>query len=168
MSLTALAKQKMLRMETYAKFPYLIEITRLADDGTETVYRYANCMEDVEYTENEEVKTFHAGYFEIEPPEKKKEGFSDARLTISAIDTEHNWIGLIRSTSKRAKLRFVAVIEHQNNGAKIIEPIEDYEFMLTSASWTETTIQWTMKFDDLMDIQIPCDEVTIHNTPALG
>lgn len=164
MSLTALAKQRMLRMETYAKFPYLIEITRYAKDGTEEIYRYANSFSDMEFEGN----VFSSGYFEIEQPEKRKDGFSDARLTISAIDTERNWIGLIRSTSKRAKLRFVATIEYDDEDETFVEPINDYEFMLTVASWNDTAIQWTLKFDDLMDVQIPCDEITVHNTPSLG
>ena len=164
MSLSALAKQRILRLETYAKFPYLIEITRVNQNDEEEVYRYANSDTPITFEGN----VYQSGYFSIEPPEEKAEGITDARLTMSAIDTEHNWIGKIRETQKRAKIRFVAVIEYDQNNQQNIEVLEDNDFVLTVASWNRNTIQWTMKFDELCDIQIPLVEVTSQVCPALG
>ena len=164
MSLSALSKQKLLRLETYAKFPYLIEITRINSNDQEEVYRYANSDTPITFEGN----VYQSGYFSIEPPEERADGISDARLTISAIDTDNNWIGKIRDTQKRAKLRFIAVIQYDSNNQQQIEVMEDNDFVLTVASWNRQTIQWTMKFDELSDIQIPLTEVTSQVCPALG
>ena len=157
------AKQRILRQNTQAMFPYLIEITHIKDDGTSDIYRYANCDNDITYKGN----VYHAGYFEIEPPEKRQDNISDARLTLSAIDLE--WIKKIRNTNKhRSKIKFIAVILYENNEVTEIEPIEEEEFMLTNASWSMTTIEWTMKFDELMSLNIPCEEITDRVCPALA
>lgn len=156
-------KNEMMKMETFAKFPYLIEITHYLNDGTENIYRYANSDENIEFEGN----VFNAGYFKITPPERSSNYISDAKLTISAVD--QTWIQKIRETQKRAKVRFVAVIQYDDeNGVEAVEPIEDIEFELTKANWNETEIQWVMEFDNLMDINVPIDEMTSLNCPQLG
>lgn len=149
------AKQQMLRMRVHAKFPYLIEIKHYTDASDPTVYdvyRYANSDNDIEF----DGETYSASVFSVQPAEKKTDGFSDAKLTISAVD--QTWITRIRNTpvrAKRAEIRFVAVIQYENNGTETVEAIEEEDFILTLADWNDTEIQWTMKFDELMDIQIP-------------
>ena len=152
------------RQEIQAKFPYLIEVTYNKNDGTSEVLRYANTDEDVVYNDNGTEKTFTAGFFRLSLPEKTTSGFTDASITISAIDQE--WVNKIRSSNKRSTIRFIATIEHYENGTTI-EPIEDMEFTLTNATVSETTIQWTMKFDDKFDIQVPYDECNDRVCPAL-
>lgn len=164
MELSNKAKQKIMRMQTYAKFPYLIEITRTTSKNQTEVFRYSNSFDDKEFEGN----TYKAGWFMIEPPEERQDGISDAKLTISAIDTEHNWIGKIRDTQKRATVRFVAVIEHYEDGDTVIEPIEDNTYLLTVVDWNEKTIQWTMIFDELKDIQVPLYECNSFTVPALA
>lgn len=165
MSLSAKAKNEIMKMETYAKFPYLIEVTRYYTedelDKTE-VLRYANCDEDITFEGN----IFKASYFEITPPEKTTQEISDAKLTYSAIDQE--WITKIRQTEKRAKIRFLAVIQYNDQNVESIEPIDDIIFDLTQAQWNETTIQWNMEFDNLLDVNLPCEELTSLNCPQLG
>lgn len=165
MSLSAKAKNEIMKMETYAKFPYLIEITRFYTENevekTE-ILRYANCDEDVTF----ENKIFSDGYFEISPPEKNTKEISDAKLTISAID--QSWITKIRQTERRAKIRFIASIQYQENSIESIEPIDDILFELMQAQWNESTIQWTMEFDNLLDVNIPCEELSSLNCPQLG
>jgi len=102
--MTNYAKQQMLRRETQARFPYLIEIHHFTESGAENIYRYANTDEDVTYNN----ATYTASCFSITPSEKTSSGFSDAKLTISAIDQE--WIVKIRETQKRAKIIFTASI----------------------------------------------------------
>ena len=166
--MTPKAQALMEKMRVQAKFPYLIEVTYIDNQGEEEILRYANSDEDKEFTEiidGEEVtNTFSAGYFSITPPERNTTGFSDAKITISAID--QTWINRIRSTSKRAKIRFIAVIDYDDNG-EVIEPIEDMEFTLTNASSTETAIQFTMKFDELLEVKVPSDECNELVCPAL-
>lgn len=164
MPLSSFAKNKIMRMETYAKFPYLIEITRYYKiDGVEKseILRYANCDTDVVYNN----KTYTAGYFEIIPPEKNQDSISDAKITISAIDK--SWIAKIRETEKRAIIRFIAVMMYYENSIESIEPIEDISFELTTAQWDENAIQWTMEFDNLLDLNIPCDEINSFNCPQV-
>lgn len=161
--MTNLAKQKILRMETYAKFPYLIEITRYLNDGTEEIYRYANSDEDIVFEEN----TYKAGWFQVNPPEKKQDGITDATLTISAIDPEENWIGKIRGTKNRARIRFVATIQYVENSIDYIESLDDTDFILTVANFTDIAISWTMKFDELMEVRVPSATCNQFICPAL-
>ena len=163
--MTRTAKLLMEKLEIQAKFPYLIEVTYKYNDDTEEnphrdILRYANTDEDVTF----EGQTFSAGFFKVSLPEKTSSGFTDASITISNID--QLWIAKIRGTNKRATIRFIATIEHYDSGT-VIEPIEDMEFVLTNASVNETTIQWTMKFDDLFDIKVPYDECNDRVCPAL-
>lgn len=164
MSLSSSAKNKIMRMETYAKFPYLIEITRYyKTNGIENseILRYANCDTDIVY----DSKTYTAGFFKITPPEKTQDSISDAKITISAIDK--SWIEKIRKTEKRAIIRFIAVMIYSEDSIESIEPIEDISFELTKAQWDENAIQWTMEFDNLGDINIPCDEINSFNCPQV-
>ena len=168
------AKLEMEKTLTMAKFPYLIEITYVYNDDTEEqphrdILRYANSDEDIDYTETVDgqsvTHTFSAGYFSLKLPQVTQSGFSDAKLTISAID--YSWIEKIRASQKRSKIRFIAVIDYDNNGNRSVEPIEDMEFVLTNATSDGTSIQWTMKFDDLMEIQVPYEECDDRVCPAL-
>ena len=163
--MTRQAKLLMEKMEIQAKFPYLIEVTYVYNDDTEEnphrdILRYANTDEDVTFEQN----TYTAGFFKVSLPEKTTSGFTDASLTISNVDQE--WVGKIRSTNKRSFIRFIATIEHYENGTQV-EPIEDMEFTLTNATVNETTIQWTMKFDDKFDIKVPYDKCNDRVCPAL-
>lgn len=159
------AQQQILRRDTHAKFPYLIAIKHYtnADDHTEfNMYYYANSDIDIEFEGN----TYTASVFSVQPPEKKSDGFSDAKISISAIDQE--WIVKIRNTptrAKRAELTFVAVIQYEN-GTEVVEAIEEEKFILTNASWNDESIEWTMKFDDLMDLQIPMATMDSRICPA--
>lgn len=147
MSLKGKTKKALQRATIQAQFPFLIEITN-EDLGT---FYYANCDEDISY----EGKTFKACYFELSPPQQTSTTIGNASISISSVDQE--WIAKIRSTAKRSRLRFISTIVYDEDGQRYVEPIEDMEFMLTKATWTETTIEWSMEFDDKMDIIMPCD-----------
>ena len=151
------------RTLTRAKFPYLIEITYYRNNNTTEVFRYANSDTDMTF----ENHTFNAGYFKIQRPQRTTSGFTDAKITISALDQA--WIERIRNADKkqRSEIRFVAVIDYDNNGTRTIEPIEDMEFILTNATADEKAIQWNMKFDEKMEIQVPFDECNDRVCPAL-
>lgn len=168
MSLGAKAKQKMLRMETDAMFPYLIKLNYVKDDGTEEISYYVNGDSDVNYIDPDtgENVVYRACYFTLTPPEKTNDDIGDAKITISAIDNE--WISKIRSTQKQSKIKFIAVIIYDENREQVIEPIETMNFTLTKAQWTQSTIQWTMKFDDMMDISVPLEVVDSRICPAIA
>ena len=157
------AKIEMERTLTRAKFPYLIEITYFKNDNTNQVFRYANSDTDMTF----ESHTFSAGYFNIQRPQRTTSGFTDAKLSITAID--HTWIERIRNADKkkRSKIRFVASIDYDNSGTRTIEAIEDMEFILTNATSDGQIIQWTMKFDENLEIQVPFDECNDRVCPAL-
>lgn len=168
MTISALSQKKIVRMETQAMFPYLVEITHVLDekneDGTthkENVYRYANSGENIEFEGN----VYQASYFKISPPQKSESEIKDATITISAVD--QIWINKIRGSNQRSRIRFIAVIQYDENGRTFVEPLDDITFTLTDASWDESTIQWTMKHDVNSDIKMPCQKLTQSICPAL-
>jgi len=153
--MTPSAKKEMLRMETQAKFPYLIKIVH-EDLGT---FRYANCDEAVEY--NDEI--YEPAFFSVRRGARSEGTIQNAELSLSAVDQE--WIVKIRSTQKRAKLYFVAAIVY---GTPIeVEPIEIEEYGLKVASWNDLEISWEMIFDENMDVLIPSDVATSSKNPAV-
>lgn len=159
MSISNKAKQQILRSKTSAKFPFLIEITHEVY-GT---YRYINADRDIEFEGN----TFTAASFSILPP--KKDGADITNATLSISDIDQTWIEKIRSTQKKATIRFIAAFVFNNEGTVIIEALEDMEFKLVNATWGETgVINWTMVYDTILDINIPCDSATFSKVPGVS
>ena len=149
-------------METQAMFPYLIEITTPeTDDIPSQIFRYANTDTDIVFENN----TYEASYFKLTPPEVSDTAVKDATITISAVD--ETWIEKIRTYQDRSRIRFVAIIKYDESGHQYQEPINDIDMVLTNASWNDTTIQWTMKFDDWMEINMPVGKFNEFTCPAL-
>ena len=142
-----------------ASFPFLIEIWKPSDPTT--IERYVNASEDKTF----ENHTFTASYFTIQPPEKTESGVKDANITISTVD--QTWIEKVRTTQERYKIRFVAVIDYDDDGTEEIEALEDITFTLTNATWQEQTIQFTMKFDEGLNVNVPCQKLDQFIAPAL-
>ena len=157
------AKLEMEKTLTRAKFPYLIEITYYKNDNTSEIFRYANADDDKTF----ENHTFTAGYFTMQLPEKTQSGITDAKISISAID--QTWIQRIKEADKkkRSKIRFVASIDYEDNNTETLESIEDMEFELTNATTEGSVIQWTMDFDPLASVKVPCEECNDRVCPAL-
>ena len=141
-----------------ASFPYLIEVWKGASGTKE---RYVNASEDKVF----EGHTFTASSFIVQPPEKSESGVKDATITISVID--QYWIEKIRTANERYKIRFVAVIDYDDDGTEEIESLDDITFTLTNATWAESTVQFTMKFDDGMNVNVPCQKLDQFVAPAL-
>lgn len=142
-----------------ASFPFLIEIWKPSEPSN--IERYVNASDDKEFEEH----TFTASYFTVQPPEKTESGVKDATITLSTID--QTWIEKVRTTQERYKIRFVAVIDYDDDGTESIEALDDITFTLTNATWAETTIQFTMKFDEGMNINVPCQKLDQFIAPAL-
>lgn len=153
---SAYAKQQILRTHTQSMFPYLIEIYH-EDLGT---FYYVNAEDDVEWQD----KLFKSACFSIQPPEYNSTGLTNATLTMTAIDQE--WIMKIRSTQKRAKIRFLAVIVNLENKEKEIEVLEDIEFTLTNVSWNEIAITWTMEVEQTILLQAPIHTLDATTCPG--
>lgn len=150
--MTELAKQQILRQELHAKFPYFIKIEH-PDYG---VFYYVNSDEDLEYDSN----LYTACTFSVQPPEKSESKIGDAKLNFSSIYNNREWIKKIRETVKRGKITVcAAIIYTAENVIEGIEPVYNTEFSLTDVSWDEETLSWTMKFDEGMDIVMPCDKL---------
>lgn len=149
---SAYAKQQILRTHTQSMFPYLIEIVH-EDLGT---FYYVNAEEKIEWDN----KIFNPACFSIQTPEYNSKGLTNATLTMTAIDQE--WIIKIRSTNKRAKIRFLAAIVTLEDKTKDVEILENIEFTLTNASWNEISITWTMEVEQTIMLQIP-----IHTLDAV-
>ena len=142
-----------------ASFPFLIEIWKPSEPSN--IERYVNASEDKTFEEH----TFTASYFTVQPPEKTESGVKDATITLSTID--QTWIEKVRTTQERYKIRFVAVIDYDDDGTESIEALDDITFTLTNATWAETTIQFSMKFDEGMNINVPCQKLDQFIAPAL-
>ena len=141
-----------------ASFPFLIEVWKPSDPTN--IERYVNASEDKTF----ENHTFTASSFTIQPPEKTESGVKDATITISTID--QTWIEKVRTANERYMIRFIAVVDYEN-GSEVIEPIDDITFSLTNATWQESTLQFTMKFDDGMSVNVPCQKLDQFVAPAL-
>lgn len=155
--LSGFSRQQIVRMETRAMFPFLIEVTDPAGEQ----YLYANSDEDIVF----DGRTYTASCFKVTPPEKTQDGIKDALLTISAVDQV--WIAKIRSFSERSSVRFVAAIVYEDGGTKYAEAIEDITFTLTKATWTDTAIRWTMTFDEKMNVNFPATKLDSQTCPGL-
>lgn len=159
--MTNSAKRKIVRMETYAMFPYLIKITYDNGNGQMITERYVNSDEDKVYLG----ETYTASYFSIKPPSRDGSSISDGQLTLSTADQE--WIVKVRKAQKRMKCTFVACIDYEENGSETIEEIETMTFTLIRASWSENTMTFTMMFDDRMNLLFPLDVANELKIPAL-
>lgn len=153
---SAYAKQQILRTHTQAMFPYLIEINH-EDLGT---FYYINSSEGLEWNG----KYFNPVCFSIQPPEYNSTGLTNATLTMTAIDQE--WIMKIRSTNKRAKIRFLAAMVNTRKGEIEVEVLENIEFVLTSVSWNEIAITWTMEVEQTIQTQIPLHTADATTCPG--
>ena len=142
-----------------ASFPFLIEIWKPSDPSN--IERYVNASDDKTF----ESHTFTASYFTVQPPERTESGVKDATITLSTID--QTWIEKVRTTQERYKIRFVAVVDHDESGSEVIEPLDDITFTLTNATWQESTLQFSMKFDEGMSINVPCQRLDQFVAPAL-
>ena len=144
-----------------ASFPFLIEIWKSSDIQKEHVERYVNASNDKVFEEH----TFTASYFVVQPPERTESGIKDAQIKISTVD--ETWIEKVRTTNERYKIRFIAVIDYDESGTEHIDKIDDVTFVLTNASWDEKVLQFTMKFDEGMNVNVPCQKLDQFVCPAL-
>ena len=162
MSLSNKAKQQILRQRMHAMFPYLIKIS-FPSAGT---FRYANVDDDLVYNG----ETYTACTFNINPPDKTESKIGEGKLTFSAIYNSGEWIRKIRDcpSDERGTIEIIgAIIYTADSIVDGIEPIYDLEFSLTEASWGDEEISWTMKFDDGMDIVMPCDVMDEITCPGV-
>lgn len=160
MSVPRRAEQEMRRMETRAKFPYLV---RIHNDDYGDLF-YANCDRAVSYGGDE----YEPAWFEFSPPERSESSIGNASITISALPDEKgdSWVSRIRGTQKRSTIEIVAVMVYEEGGRTECEAVEGMRFELTGASWNDEAITWQMVFDDNMNILVPCDICTANVTPG--
>jgi hypothetical protein len=156
--MTHKAEQLIARMETYAKFPFLITITH-DEFGP---FRYANAHTSITY----EGEIYEAAYFTLEPPDKDGSKIGDGQITISAVD--QFWIEKIRTTQIAAHIRFMAVIMYDDGSISGIEPMEAMDFTLRAVRWDETRITWAMVFDEAMSMVVPGDRATALKCPGVA
>ena len=160
--MTNLAKQKIVRTNTDASFPYLIELHYKDGNGVLHTERYVNA--DVEKEYNGE--TYEPACFSVVPPSQDNTSVTDGKLTFSVID--NNFINKIRDTQERMICVFVAVIDYEESGDEVIEEIETMSFILVKANWNESECSFNMLYDDRMNYQVPMDVASVLKVPALG
>jgi hypothetical protein len=156
--MTNKAEQLIARQETYAKFPFLIKVTH----ETFGIFRYVNSDQDITY----DGEVYQAAYFTIDPPDRDGGKVGDGRITISAVD--QFWIEKIRQTQITAAITFIAVIQYDDGAISGVEPIDEIDFTLRSANWTEDAITWDMAFDENMANIVPCEKCTALIAPGVS
>lgn len=159
--MTNLAKQRIVRTETMAKFPYLIDVT-YEIGGVSCTEHYANSDDPITYGG----RTYQPAFFTVVPPEMRDSSVTDGKLTLSTVD--QTWILKVRNADKRMKCRFVACIVHDADGGEIVEEIETMTFTLIKASWNESTLSFTMMFDDRLNLSVPLDMANELKVPGLS
>ena len=153
------AQAEMLRLETRAKFPYLVDI--MYNDGT-VAYRLCNADEDITFDGN----VYTGSVFSLVAPDIKENSIGNGSVSFSAID--QTAIELVRGQSKRLRIRFVGVIQYNDDDSiETVEALEDTEYFLKNVSWDDEKISGTLVFDEFMDVNIPCHVSNSCNTPGL-
>ena len=161
-SMTNNAKQKIVRTNTEASFPFLIELHYKDKNGVAVTERYVNADEQKTYNGN----VYLPACFSVIPPSMDNSSVTDGKLTFSVID--NNFINKIRDTQERMTCVFVAVIDYEDDGEQVIEEIETMSFILVKANWNETECGFNMLYDDRMNYNVPMDMASVLKVPALG
>ena len=160
--LTNKGKEQILRQQMHASFPFLIKI----DWKNGQVSRFINADEDVEYEEYDEgtdttsTETYEAYTFSLTIPESSNKGYGTGTLNLSRLNDNTNIIGIIRSLpiGQRPTIEVKGLIVYTDNSVEEIETIYDSMFYLTKPSWgVGTDVVFTVKTDEGLDIQMPCD-----------
>lgn len=159
--LTNKGKQQILRQQMHAMFPYLIKI----DWKNGTISRYVNADEDIDFEEYDgettSTETYEAHTFSLQLPEVGNQG--TGILKLSKFDDNTNLIAMLRElpTGKRPTIEITGTIIY-TEGQTIdeVEVVYDSKFFLTSPSWgDDTDITFTIKIDEGLEVQMPCDSL---------
>ena len=164
MSLTNKGKEQILRQQMQASFPFLIKI----DWRNGQVSRFINADEDTEYEEYDEstgttsTQTYEAYTFSLVLPDMSDKGFGSGSLNLSRLNDNTNIIGLIRNLpiGQRPIIQIKGLIAYVDNSISEIETIFDTMYYLSNPNWGEgTDITFSVKADEGLDVQMPCDEM---------
>lgn len=160
--MTKNANQQMVRLQTFAMFPYLIKIEYINENGQLITERYANTDEDLVYNN----ETYSACYFKVQPPTRSNSSISDGKIEFSTVD--QSWISKVRTAKERITCEFISCIKYDDNNEIVgFEEIDRTKFTLIKANWNEQTISFTMMFDDRQNLCVPCDIANAYKCPAL-
>lgn len=152
--MTNAGKQRLVRMETQASFPFFIKIHYDDGNGNEIVENYVNCDEQKVF----DGETYQPAYFIVKPPSRSNSTVTDGQLTLSTVD--QSWIVKVRNAQKRMKCEVVGAMIYDTQGGYTIESIEESSFTMVRASWNEETMSFALMFDDRMNLQVPMDIAT--------
>lgn len=156
MSLSNKGKQQILRQQMHASFPFLIKITW----GNGEVTRHCNADNDIEFQKDGESQsyTYSACVFSVARPSASESGYGTGTFKFSRLGDNSNVIRILRQTSERATIEIVGAIIYAEGQSEIIEDIYDVEYYLTKPTWgDDSDITFTLKLDDNLDLQMPCD-----------
>lgn len=146
-------KQQLLKMSTQVSFPYCISIHYINQNGAEEVFNYNNS--DTNIYKNG--VTYSPCLFSVNPSTRTQESIGNATLNLA--DTDLQWTARIRNTQNRSYCYFYEMaVWTDSAGNRQVEIIDSIKYILTSATWDGGAVQWTMVFDENMDIIIPCDK----------
>lgn len=164
MSLTNKGKQQILRQQMHARFPYLIKIDWL--NGT--VSRYINADEDMDFDEYDvendvtTTETYEAHTFSLIVPSSDSKGYGNGTLNLSRLDDNTNLIAILRTleNGKRPTIEITGIIDYVDGLVEGTEVFYDAKYYLTNPSWGDNTdITFTIKTDEGLDVQMPCDSM---------
>lgn len=135
-----------------------------SDDKQENCHlRLVNDTSDIVY----KGKTYAASCFNFTPPTEDGKKIEGASITISAID--QRVIELIRLAEIDCKISIVASFAKQvdDEGTKFyFTEMQNFTFTMKNVTWNRTTAQWTLVFDETMQLNIPRDLATEIKCPS--
>jgi hypothetical protein len=153
--------EQIFKLMTTAMFPALIKFT-YTEDGITKHLRLVNNTVDMVY----DGETYIAASFKYNPPKNSDRKMGNGTLSISCID--QSMIVLIRSLKARATAKVTAAFYYDEDNHLYFEPIDEWTFKLSTVSWNESVAQWTMLYDDRMDIQFPSVKMNSLLCPGIG
>lgn len=159
--MNATAVKELLRLNSNLKLVTLLAITYTTPSRTEETVYYNNSERNIVYNS----KTYEPYDFMITPATYTESSVTDGSLTLSAIDQV--WIEKIRNMPTRPYLTMTYLLIYGDKEDKY-DVLEEMTYLLNSANWNDTSIQWSMLYDDKMNLIFPCDKGTVDKIPALG
>ena len=91
-------------------------------------------------------------------PDITAKGFGTGTLKLSRINDNTNIIGKLRELDSRPTIEITGAIVYTDGQVDGVESIFDSKCYLTNPSWgDDSDITWSVKIDEGLDINMPCD-----------
>lgn len=139
-------------------------------EQTDGHLRLVNDTRGIKYKGNDDERHYYAPCnFTCTMPKEDGKKKSNAKITISCID--QRMIEVIRSIDENLSCSIVAFFGKKTNEdgtvRYIFSKLSGKDFEMGDVSWNETSAQWTLDPDKIMNLNIPRDKGSIFRNPAV-